>query len=73
MRIQVYAALNKVVMESSSAIDGKEPEDVKKAIELMRDAVKGYGPTYSRTMPFGHPLGADDPNGVREQCESMSK
>ena len=52
-----------------ASLDGNQPGDPKKAVELMIDLVKGEGCAADRAVPLRLPIGRDGQDYVRGNAE----
>jgi hypothetical protein len=68
-----YGELTAMLQGILASIDGKQPGDPKKAVEVVIDVVKGEGCAKGREMPFELPLGRDCVKDIRAKCEGMLK
>jgi hypothetical protein len=56
-----------------TSLDGNQPGDPKKAVELMIDPVKGEGYAGGKTVPSRLPIGQDAREAIKTTCEEMLK
>ena len=68
-----YAELLGTVMALRASLDGNQPGDPKKAVELMVDLVKGEGCAAGKTVPLRLPIGRDAREAIKVTCEEMLK
>lgn len=68
--IEDYAPISSAVAQFVAEINGKQPGDPKKAVEIMVDVVKGEGVAAGKTMPERLPLGPDVLATIRKKCIS---
>lgn len=65
-----YDPIRNAVAEFVQHIDGNQPGDPKKAVEIMIDVVRGEGKAEGKAMPERLPLGPDCLMTMRKRCVS---
>jgi hypothetical protein len=68
--IEAYRDVSKAIGEFVTNMNGNQPGDPKKAVEIMIDVVKGEGFAAGKTMPERLPLGPDALNVIRKKCNA---
>ncbi|KAL4891297.1 hypothetical protein BDV59DRAFT_203739 [Aspergillus ambiguus] len=63
-----YAEVKKSIREFCGGIDGTQPGDPRKAVDLVIEAVRGEGRCVGKQLPFWLPLGEDGFQTVEEHC-----
>jgi hypothetical protein len=66
--IEAYTDMNKAMAETLVTVNGNQPGDPKKAVEIVLDVVRGEGRAKGRGMPKRLPLGRDVLAAVRDKC-----
>ena len=55
------------------AVNGKQPGDPKKGVEVMLDVIRGEGIAAGRPTPLVLGLGSDISNTIKEVCDEKLK
>ena len=55
------------------AVNGKQPGDPKKGVEVMLDVIRGEGIAAGRPTPLVLGLGSDISNTIKEVCDDKLK
>jgi len=63
-----YDDTRSLVAQFVQSVNGNQPGDPKKAVEVMLDVVKGEGVAEGKVMPERLPLGPDVLTTVRKRC-----
>lgn len=63
-----YDDIRNSVAQFVQSMNGNQPGDPKKAVEIMLDVVKGEGVAEGKVMPERLPLGMDVLATVRKRC-----
>jgi NAD(P)-dependent dehydrogenase (short-subunit alcohol dehydrogenase family) len=72
-KFEDYAGVVAAVEGIRTSLDGNQPGDPKKAVELMIDLVKGEGCAAGKTVPLRLPIGRDAREAIKTTCEEMLK
>ena len=65
--------LHKVQEIVKTTIDGFQPGDPQKAMEVLADVVRGEGRAAGKEFPSCLPLGEEAEVAIRDKCDSMLK
>jgi len=70
-RIPEYDLMREQTLEVTASLQGKQPGDPVKAVEIIVDVVRGEGKAKGRKFPRYLPLGSDAALGIREKTDIM--
>ncbi|KAH8901299.1 NAD(P)-binding protein [Thozetella sp. PMI_491] len=71
--LEAYAPLRQAAAEIAMKVNGNNPGDPKKGVELMVDVIRGEGCAAGRKFPSRLPIGADAVHTVETKCKEMLK
>ena len=72
-KFEDYAELVTTVLGIRASLDGNQPGDLEKAVELITDLVKGEGCAAGQTVPLRLPIGRDAREAIKTICEERLK
>jgi NAD(P)-dependent dehydrogenase (short-subunit alcohol dehydrogenase family) len=72
-KFEDYAGVVAAVQGIRASLDGNQPGDPKKAVELMIDLAKGEGYAAGKMVPLRLPIGRDAREAIKTACEEMLK
>lgn len=68
-----YANMDKAVLSFVDGMNGAQPGDPQKAVQLILDIVRSEGLAKNKTMPRRLPLGSDSLAAIRAKCMETLK
>ncbi|KAI0078340.1 NAD(P)-binding protein [Panus rudis PR-1116 ss-1] len=71
--VPAYDPMRERFRKAVEAIEGKQPGDPMKAMELVADVVRGEGKAKGKEWPLYLPLGKECEQAIRDKCAKMLK